>query len=146
MKRLAEITALIRADAPNLALTIDFVEHRGFDYHTGVAFSLFAAGHDRELGHGGRYRAPALDRDNGEPAVGFSLFMDAVEAAAPKPEPPVRVYTPTGMSAEDRQKVQALGYVTVRALGPDAGLCCSCSRIELRAYWRGDDVIFLKDE
>jgi len=146
LKRLAEITALIRADAPNLALTIDFVEHRGFDYHTGVAFSLFAAGHDRELGHGGRYRAPALDRDNGEPAVGFSLFMDAVEAAAPKPEPPVRVYTPTGMSAEDRQKVQALGYVTVRALGPDADSAAAAAALNCPAYWRGDDVIFLKDE
>ena len=146
LMRLAEITALIRADAPDLDLTIDFVEHRGFDYHTGVAFSLFSAGHDRELGHGGRYRAPALDRDNGEPAVGFSLFMDAVEAAAPKPKPSVRVYTPAFMSAADRQKVQALGYVTVRALGPDVDPAATASALNCDAFWRGDDVIFLKDE
>ena len=72
--------------------------------------------------------------------------MDAVEAAAPKPELSVRVYTPIGMSAEDRQKVQALGYVTVRALGPDADPAATAAALNCAAYWRGDDVIFLKDE
>lgn len=146
LKRLAEITALIRAEAPDLNLTIDFVEHRGFDYHTGVAFSLFAAGHDRELGHGGRYRAPAMDRENGEPAVGFSLFMDAVEAAAPKPAPANRVYLPSVASADERQKVQALGYVTVRALEPETDIASKAAAMNCAAYWRNGDVIFLKDE
>lgn len=146
LKRLAEITALIRAEAPDLNLTIDFVEHRGFDYHTGVAFSLFAAGHDRELGHGGRYRAPAMDRENGEPAVGFSLFMDAVEAAAPKPAPANRVYLPSDANADERQKVQALGYVTVRALEPETDIAAKAAAMNCAAYWRNGDVIFLKDE
>jgi ATP phosphoribosyltransferase regulatory subunit len=146
LARMAEIVALIRAEAPELDLTIDFVEHRGFDYHTGVAFSLFAAGHDRELGHGGRYRAPALDRENGEPAVGFSLFMDAVEAAAPDPEPPLRVYTPKGMSADERMKVHAQGYVTVRALEADVDAHAAAEVLQCAAYWRDGDVIFLKDE
>jgi ATP phosphoribosyltransferase regulatory subunit len=36
------VAAAVRAAAPDLTLTVDPLEHRGFEYHTGVGFSLFA--------------------------------------------------------------------------------------------------------
>jgi ATP phosphoribosyltransferase regulatory subunit len=59
LARLIEVVALIRDDAPDLALTIDPVENRGFEYHSGISFSLFARGVRGELGRGGRYLAEA---------------------------------------------------------------------------------------
>lgn len=141
--RLADIVSLIRAETPDLNMTIDFVEHRGFDYHTGVAFSLFAAGQSGELGRGGRYRAPTLDRDDGEPAVGFTLFMDAAEAAAPKPPTVPRIYMPIGTTAAEREKMHALGYVTLRALEETADLAAAASALHCAAYWHNGEIISL---
>ncbi|MEX2008838.1 MAG: ATP phosphoribosyltransferase regulatory subunit, partial [Dongiaceae bacterium] len=53
--RLAEVVDLVLAGAPDLALTVDPVEHRGFEYHTGIGFALFARRVRGELGRGGRY-------------------------------------------------------------------------------------------
>ena len=81
--------------APDLALTVDPVENRGFEYHIGIAFTLFAKQATGELGRGGRYFA------DGEPATGATLFMDTVLDAMPGPEAPRRVYVPFGTRFAD---------------------------------------------
>ena len=55
--RLSEVVALVKDAAPEISITIDPVENRGFEYHTGVTFVLFARGVRGELGRGGRYLA-----------------------------------------------------------------------------------------
>ena len=72
-RRLNEVVELVREAAPDLSLTIDPVESRGFEYHTGVSFPLFALDVRDELGSGGRYLTAT-----GEPATGFTLFMDTL--------------------------------------------------------------------
>lgn len=138
VERLRGIVGLIRADAPDLAITIDFVEHRGFDYHTGVAFSLFAAGHPVELGRGGRYRAPAPEggAPDGEPAVGFSLFMEAAGAAAGAAARPLRIYLPHGSGAAARGAAQTAGHVAVAGLAPADDEVAEAVRLRCQGIWR----------
>src|SRR5690606_27250829 len=57
--RLAEVVELVLRSAPDLAVTVDPVEHRGFEYHRGISFSLFARRVRGELGRGGRYGPPS---------------------------------------------------------------------------------------
>ncbi len=67
-----------------ITLTIDPLETRGFEYQTGVSFTLFAKGARGELGRGGRYSA------GGESATGFTFYMDSIlRNAPPSPENPV---------------------------------------------------------
>ncbi len=141
--RLAGIADLVRGEAPDLPLTIDFVEHRGFDYHTGVAFSLFAEGHAGELGRGGRYRSPAPEGGDpeGEPAVGFSLFMDSAGRAATAEPPPLRVYLPHGVAAEVRRSVIADGHVAVPGLEPVADAAAEAARLDCSAVWRNGGLV-----
>ncbi len=75
--RLTRVIGSIRVAAPELTLTVDPVEHRGFEYQTGISFTIFARGVRGELGRGGRYLA---DRDNGDPesSTGFTLYMDTL--------------------------------------------------------------------
>ena len=100
VNKLRTIVDLVRRETPDLSLTIDYVEHRGFDYYSDVAFSLFAKGRLGELGRGGRYQAPVREGGDphGEPAVGFSLFMSAVGQAAQHQVPPSRVFLPYGIN------------------------------------------------
>lgn len=109
----AAVIAAIRALAPGLRITLDPVEFRGFQYHTGVAFTLYGPGTSGEMGRGGRYVA-----QGGEAATGISLYPDAMLRAAPTPAPMPRVFIPAGSDPELARALRAQGFATIAALGP----------------------------
>jgi len=118
--RLAEVVARVQKGIAALAadevkLTVDPVENRGFEYHTGVTFTFFAAAVRGELGSGGRYVA-GNGPDQGEPATGLTLFMDTVLSAVPAGPEPNRVYLPPGTPLEEARRLRAEGWVTVAGL------------------------------
>lgn len=113
--RLADVVRLVRVLAPGIGLTVDAVENRGFEYHTGVSFSLFSAAARGELGRGGRYRAGP---DN-ERAVGATVFVDALTDVLAPLAPPRRLLLAPSDRAQARA-FQADGWVTVADL--DEGL------------------------
>ena len=113
-ERLLEVVRLIRAAAPGLMVTVDLVEYRGFEYQSGVSFTLFSRGVRGELGNGGRYRAGQA----GEPATGFTLYTDTVIRAVPAPELPQRVFVPFGADPAAAGRLRAAGLVTVAGLAP----------------------------
>lgn len=125
---LAEVVRLVRAAIPALDLTIDPVENRGFEYHTGVSFSLFVPGVRGELGRGGRYvaGAPFARRAKGagetvgagEPATGFTLAMETVLQALPDPEPARRLFVPVGTPPETARRLRIDGWAVVAGLAP----------------------------
>jgi ATP phosphoribosyltransferase regulatory subunit len=123
--RLVETIGLIRRANPDLTLTVDPLERQGFEYQTGLSFTIFARGARRELGRGGRYRVGGGPIDgakdeqpSGEPAVGFSLFGDAVLRAVPPDPAPRRVYIPVDARFADSERLRREGWVTVAGLAP----------------------------
>ncbi|MGP1395671.1 MAG: ATP phosphoribosyltransferase regulatory subunit [Inquilinaceae bacterium] len=113
--RLVAVVGLVVAGAPGLAVTVDFVEHRGFEYHSGVSFTLFGRGVRGELGRGGRYSTGNGDA-RGEPATGLTLFMDSVLRALPAAESRRRVYIPAGTEPSVADRLRAEGWVAVPGL------------------------------
>jgi ATP phosphoribosyltransferase regulatory subunit len=111
LEGLFTVIAGIEAAAPGLTLTVDPVERRGFEYHSGVTFALFADGVAGELGRGGRYRT-MLDED----ATGITLFMDTTLRALPPPSPARRIYLPYGTDRAEAARLRGEGWVTVAAL------------------------------
>jgi ATP phosphoribosyltransferase regulatory subunit len=130
---LADVVDRVQAALPDLKLTIDPVENRGFEYHTGVTLTFFAKGVRGELGNGGRY---AVNGDNdqsgdqgGEPATGFTLFMDTVLRALPTPEPAPRLFLPPGTPAEEAAKLRAEGWIAVAGLDENADAEAEAKRL-----------------
>jgi len=115
-QRLAAGAARIRAAMPQLGLTIDAVEHRGFEYHSGMSFTLFGEGARSEIGRGGRYLAGADRNGSGEAATGCTLFLDAVLDGLPRPEPRPRLFVPAATPPETATKLRAEGWITVSGL------------------------------
>ena len=113
--RLGAVAQVLRSRAPDLRLTIDPVEFRGFRYHTGVSVSVYAPGRHEELGRGGRY----VCGDN-EPATGLTLFPDAVLRAAPARTARLRVFAAAGADRIAAAELRARGYATVAALESSA--------------------------
>lgn len=108
--RLAEV-------APDQAFTIDPGEFRGFEYKTGIGFTLFADNVRGELGRGGRYE---IERADGsfEPATGFTVYIDSLLRALPPAGPEAKVFVPSGTGLDDVKRLQGEGWRTVRALEP----------------------------
>ncbi len=120
IERLREVVERVRTTWPEVALTLDFTENRGFEYQTGVAFTAFARGVRGELGRGGRYIAQRSvgANDDGEPATGFSLFLDSILRAVPEPRTVAKLYLPAGIPAARARALRAEGHVTVAGLEP----------------------------
>jgi ATP phosphoribosyltransferase regulatory subunit len=126
--RLAEVVTLLRAAAPDLRITIDPVENRGFEYHTGISFSFFARGGRAELGRGGRYLAGDFLWDS-EPATGFTLYTDTVLTVVPESELPRRIFVPAGLPLDEGRKLRAAGWVTIAGLAALADVAAEARRL-----------------
>ncbi|MEM8799606.1 MAG: ATP phosphoribosyltransferase regulatory subunit [Pseudomonadota bacterium] len=111
-ERLAELR-------PDVEITIDLGESRDFSYQTDVAFSFYARASAVRLGRGGAYRIGGNGERRGEPAVGFTLYLDGVSEAAPMREPAPRIWLPFGTSPQQAETLRETGWVTLSALAED---------------------------
>jgi ATP phosphoribosyltransferase regulatory subunit len=107
-ERIAEVVDLLLAAASDLVLTIDPVEHRGLEYHSGVGFTLLARRVRGEIGRGGRYVS-----GKGEPSTGFTLYLDTLLRAVPMAEPRRRLFLPPATSRSAGAAWRKKGWVTV---------------------------------
>jgi ATP phosphoribosyltransferase regulatory subunit len=119
----------IRAATPELNVTVDLVESRGLEYHTGVTFTIFAQGIRRELGRGGRYLAGSSETSDGEPATGMTLFMDSVLRALPAARKEKRLYLPTKTDIGEARKFRSEGWITVDGLETDVDIKVEANRL-----------------
>ncbi len=112
---LAELVRLVGAAEPRAVVTVDPGEFRGFEYQSGASFTLFAKGVRGELGRGGRYLL-----DGGEPAVGFTIYLDSALRALPeRPQAPC-LYLPHATDPVEARRLRDEGWRTVRGLEAEA--------------------------
>lgn len=150
LKNLADVVSCLKHCAPDLTLTIDPVEIRGYEYHTGVTFTFFALDVRGELGRGGRYAAgntfgapddeAKVDHDS-EPATGVTLYLDSVLRALPKPAPLERLYLPPGQPAETGARLRAEGWIVVEGFDQNAKTAEEAVRLSCSHYWDGAEIM-----
>ncbi len=117
--RLLAVVDPVVGALPGVTVTVDPVEHRGFEYHNGVSFTLFARGVRGELGRGGRYATGGrTDGGAGASATGMTLFMDSVLRAIPVADPPRRLFLPHRAGDDAGKRLRAEGWITVAGLAP----------------------------
>lgn len=126
---------LLAESLPGLVVTLDPVEHRGFEYHSGISFSLFARGLHGELGRGGRYQASAPGHE-AETATGVTIYMDMLLRVLEPAEAAARLYLPFGTPPAERRALQADGWLTVMAFEPAADPAAEARRLGCSHHWR----------
>ena len=132
---LNELVGLIRSARPDLTLTVDPGEYRGFEYQSGVSFTLFAKGVRGELGRGGRYCI-----ENGEPATGVTVYLDSVMRALELPKPAACGFLPYGCAAEVGHRLRAEGWRTVTGLVAVADETAEARRLGCSHIYENGDL------
>ena len=117
VEKLARVVTGIRRESPEVSLTIDPVEHRGFEYHTGISFTFFARDVRGELGRGGRYLAEGFGAQR-ETSTGFTLYMDTVLRALPAADHAARIFLPEGCDPKTGRSLREQGWPTLSSLEP----------------------------
>ena len=111
--KLFDIIICLKERAPNLTITIDPVETRGYEYHKGVTFTFFAKNVRGEIGRGGRYLVNDVNESKApETATGASLYVDTILRALPAPKKKDRVLI-LSENARDSQHLRKEGWITV---------------------------------
>jgi len=136
--RLAETVAAIRRREPALALTIDPVEFRGYQYHTGVSMTVFAKGAQAELGRGGRY----FTAEN-EPATGLTIYPDTILRLAPRATLRPRVFVPAEAAPDAAEALRALGFATIAGLEPVTDPAIEAKRLRCSHFYQDGAAVAL---
>lgn len=137
-KHLGQVVEGVLQARPDLTLTLDPVERRGFEYHTGVTFTLFSRAVMGELGRGGRYEAGT--NGHSEPATGLTLFMDTVMQAVPESAQKPCVFLPLGTDPDVAKKLRNEGWRTVQALEQTDDARAEARRMGCAHVLEGSDV------
>jgi ATP phosphoribosyltransferase regulatory subunit len=138
LERLAVVVADLHRAAPDLAVTIDPVENRGFEYHTGVSFTLYARTARGELGRGGRYRT---GNGSGEPATGFTLYTDTILRALQPQAAMPRLYIPAGADAAAAARLRSEGWATLAGLDRVKDHAAEAKRLRCSHWLDGADIV-----
>ncbi|OYY76785.1 MAG: ATP phosphoribosyltransferase regulatory subunit [Sphingomonas sp. 28-62-20] len=124
--RLDGLWAIAQSLKGKVALTLDPTERHGFEYQSWIGFSIFAGGVRGEIGRGGSYTVMHEDGSE-EPAIGFSLYADAIVDGGLAPTERRRLFVPVGADPTLAAQMRGEGWVTVAALDdgdtPQAQLC-----------------------
>ncbi len=137
--RLGKLVERLRVAAPGIGLTVDPVENRNFEYHSGLSFTFFTLDVRGSLGRGGRYSA-----GKGEAATGFTLFLDTLLRVLPPASAMRRLYLPFETPAEEGARLREEGWVTVAALENGGNPKMEARRLACTHLYRSGKVVTVK--
>ncbi|MGR8941318.1 MAG: ATP phosphoribosyltransferase regulatory subunit, partial [Gammaproteobacteria bacterium] len=124
---LAMIAERLETLFPNLPVSFDLAELRGYHYHTGVVFAAFTPAVGREIARGGRYDNIGGVFGRARPATGFSAdlkLLAALSSTNGADEPGVKIFAPCQGDAALAEKIRDLrasGHTVIQQLPGQAG-------------------------
>ncbi len=147
-----ETMCQLQAALPDLPLSFDLADLRGYHYHNGVVFAAYYPGFPSAVALGGRYDGVGKDFGRSRPATGFSMDLREVARLTSSSEEAGAILAPsapelaTAARAALVARVEALraqGEVVVQLL-PGESLCegprCDRCLVEIAGQWIIQDL------
>ncbi len=127
---------------PELPLSFDLADLRGYHYHNGVVFAAYYPGFPSAIARGGRYDGVGKDFGRARPATGFSMDLREVARLAASCTPAgailVPYSTPGSSLATCVSTLRAQGEVVVELLPGESGCegpLCDRHLVESNGQW-----------
>ena len=130
--RLKEVVSLLKASNIPVTLTLDPIENRGFEYHTGIGFTIFARGFSSELANGGRYNVQNVEKQktHSECGTGVTLYVGTIINTLKKRDKPQTILIPQGTPKDLISGLHSEGWVTIAALESSIDLAIEARRLK----------------
>lgn len=109
LEQLLTIATGVKRAFPSQNLYFDLCELRGYDYHTGVIFSAFVAGHGEAIANGGRYDGLGAVFGRNRSATGFDADLKTLLGLSRREfanDP--KIFAPAGTEAALVQAIERL--------------------------------------
>lgn len=119
---------LLTSRFPDLPISFDLAELRGYHYHTGVVFAAFVPTIGREIARGGRYDNIGAVFGRARPATGFSSDLKLLALLAKQTaqvQPSQRIFAPYQDITELNEKIRDLrlqGHIVIQQLPGQVGI------------------------
>jgi ATP phosphoribosyltransferase regulatory subunit len=98
----------VKAAQPGVKVSFDLSDARGYAYYTGARFAIYSPSASDAVARGGRYDEVGSVFGRNRPAVGFSLDVKDLVAAAPMQKLRTAIAAPWGESAALRDAIARL--------------------------------------
>ncbi len=99
LRGLEDLELAVSRLSTRASVGIDLSELRGYDYHTGMVFSVYAKGFPGAVARGGRYDSIGAAFGRARPATGFSIDLRDLLCVLPTPKPIQKVWLPRSVAA-----------------------------------------------
>ncbi|MFZ1386114.1 MAG: ATP phosphoribosyltransferase regulatory subunit [Thiolinea sp.] len=120
---LDSLVTRIQREFPACSIHVDLTELSGYDYHTGIAYAVYAQGSGREIARGGRYDGIGKLFGRARPATGFSTDLRLLTRYwQAQPQQPTKIFAPADTDPclnTTIQQLRSQGHWVVRQLQGD---------------------------
>ena len=132
----------LQAAMPDLPLSFDLADLRGYHYHNGIVFAAYYPGFPSAIAQGGRYDGVGKDFGRDRPATGFSMDLREVARLAASSAPAAAILAPyvagNRALAERVAALREQGEVVVEQLPGTSGSegpLCDRRLVESEGQW-----------
>jgi ATP phosphoribosyltransferase regulatory subunit len=108
LSNLKQLAAQVKAVHPQVKISFDLADSRGYAYYSGARFAIYTPGATDALVRGGRYDEVGSVFGRNRPAAGFSLDLKELVSVVPTRTLKAAIRAPWGESAALRAAIQSL--------------------------------------
>ena len=129
---------LVDKNDSSIKISIDPLENRGFNYHTGLSFTIFSENVKGEIAKGGRYKTL-----NGETATGCTIYTEKIYSNSKSSLDKELVYVPY-LDINDADHIISKGYRVVFGNNLSTDLKKDAFSLNCQFIWENKKIVKLE--
>ena len=132
-----KVIEIVNNNISSIKISIDPLENRGFNYHTGLSFTIFSENLKGEIAKGGRYKTL-----NGETAIGCTIYTEKIYSNSNSNLDKSLVYVPY-LNINDADQIINRGYRVVFGNDSNSDFKKDALNLKCKFIWENKKIIKL---
>ena len=133
-----KVIDIVYKNDSSIKISIDPLENRGFNYHTGLSFTIFSENLKGEIAKGGRYKTL-----NDETAIGCTIYTEKIYSNSKSSIDKSIVYVPY-LNINDADYIINKGYRVVFGSVSNSEFEKEASEMKCKYIWKNNTILKLK--
>ncbi len=133
-----KVIDIVNNNDASIKISIDPLENRGFNYHSGLSFTIFSENLKGEIAKGGRYKTL-----NGETAIGCTIYTEKIHSNSKSNLDKSLVYVPY-LNINDADQIINKGYRVVFGNSLNSDIKQDALSLKCRYIWKNRKIVKLE--